>query len=1194
MKYRTIAAAMSLAAVWWSATAMAGTITHTNLPDFQNGLSDGIVQVMQETGTGIPPSGAVGVMPGLGASVINDDFNYTTVASAAANYLFLMPNTADHAELATFPSEYLFSGDTPTAPEATAPAAGVLRVHSSRNQDFYNAGLVGQKTPLLVINKTILTGDFVAETKFTIKQPRETNNQRFDGLYIGLPAATDVGQATDVPLDNSTLYLATGVSRDPVNRAASRARIYPGVDNGFPVNYTTTEYPGLTWYVRIVKRGAYFFTYLKNAETAPWTFHQWFKIPGMASAPGLVVGLLAVSWGGTNPTAVQYQDDDFEYLKVNRIGAVAGSFTNVFDAGMSADWQTVALNTSSKQGTKYQLRAGNTLAGGTLTDAGTFAGPDGTTATFFTDDAAQVVSNANAKRYLEYKLLLDAGTPPSANDTIDPTNLPAFLRSISATFGPAGLTAKLLTNRADFGADAGGIQTQPGDGDVSLLRTEVFRDDFASTTLDAAWTFDPGYTLLDPAVVGDYSLSERPGYFRMKVGYPQDYYVGTIKLGGVRLLRNLPASVDANNFEIETEVNLETQGGRMASLIMWMGPNDYMGIALARRFADTYELGAIEDTVLNNGAPDTIIYNYGSNTLQLRVAKQGTRVTLSFRDPNSVSPSWRVLSSRDTTALATGGADFLPIQIGFLGKSYQLADEGTFNYDYNYLRASNLAATGQKDITITLPAGIHPDAVEAFGDNLNSQDLKTQVQDPGGTFVGPDGTSSTFFTVNEPKMPAGLDGITASAIRLSLGSTPASGMPYAHVLGIQYATGSNRVARDTNAADFTAGTLKNGVDTTTIPGVVTPTVGTGASQREDFSAATTGWLFSFNPVGTSSYSFTDNPGFARVNSVALSDTWAGGTSAEKPRIMLYNSTPVTGDFEIETYVNFPEGRGDWRNQGLAIIQTAAGAQPDLSLDMTNLIAFGPYRTDALFMLHADNNIYGDGGLGAFTDNAYYLRLRKTGNVFTGFASTDGVNYTTVVSYTLSHAMPSMYVGFFAKSWAVANTVMPTQVTDYDYFKFSPLTTTGLFESRVLDLGATGLTLISDTLGGNSAAAKLQYRAADTSGALAALPYLGPDGTSATTYAANSSAILTGVSGRYVQYRATLPAGSRINDVAVFGSASATVPLSRLDAVSALRIAGGLQAASLTDTARLDVVKGASAGRIGLEDAVSILRTVNGL
>ncbi len=1183
---KAIGAAATLALAWWGVSASASTITHTEVADFAGGVSDGIVQPMAEAWLG----GAVGLMPSLGASVINDEFDYTDTAAASANYLFLTPNLGEHGELAVNPSQFLFSGDVPAVPEAVAPPTGILRLHCSRGQDFYNTGVGGQRSPMMAVNKTILTGDFVVETKFTIQGDRNINNRRFDGLFIGRAASGDESVATDVPLDNDSVYIAVGVSRDGVNRAASRARIYPAID-GWPYNFGSENFPGNTWFMRIVKRGAYFYTYLKDEESAPWVFHMWYKNPLLAEAPGVVVGVLGVSWGGTDPAALQYQDDDFEYLKVNRIGSLSGSYTNVFDAGTPADWQTVSLNTASIQGTKYQLRAGNTLAGGTLTDGGSFAGPDGTSATWFTDDAAQVVPNAAGKRYLEYKLAMDAGSAPSANDTIIPVNLPAFLRSISASWFPAGLSARILSDTADYGADAGGVQTQTGGGDLSLARTQVLRDDFSAADLDPAYTFDPGYTILDPGVVGDYSLTERPGYLRLKVGYPQDFYGDTIKLGGVKAIREIPQGTNLDNFEIETEVNMEVQQARFAALLMWMGPNDYFGIGIARRFPDFYDLSVIEDSVINNITGDPLVYNYGSNSMQLRVTKQGTVMTLSFRDPNSASPSWRVLLTRDIKGQATGGADFTPIGVGFLGKSYQLADQATVDYDFNYLLVSNLATTGQKDIPVTLPAESHPDSLLAFGDALTASTVKGQVRNAEGTFIGPDGTSNTYFTLNEPKLPATLDGITDTAVRLFFSQAPGAGVPYLHATGIQYASSANRIARDSNKADFTAGSVKIGIDTDTLPGAMMPKLAYGASVTENFTATPSNWAFSNNPPGTSTFSYTDNPGFARVNCTHPTDTWGGGTALEKPRCILYNTTPVTGDFELETYVEFPYGRDTDRNQGLTVIQAMTGTPPDGVLDMTNIIAFGPYRQDAIRMLRGDNNGFADFGPGGYTDNAYFLRLRKIGNRFTGYVSTDGTNWTEATSYTMAHTMTSMYIGYFAKTWGGAT---GSQAIDYDYFKYSPITMTGTFESRIMDLGVSGLTLFANTLGGNSANATLQFRAADTTGAIVTAPWLGPDGTSATTYPATASTMLTGVSGRYVQYKAILPPNTTINDVGIFASSTAVAPLTAMDALNALQIAGGLKTAGAADQARLDVEAGASAGKIGIEDAVSIMREVNGL
>jgi len=130
---KAIGAAATLALAWWGVSASASTITHTEVADFAGGVSDGIVQPMAEAWLG----GAVGLMPSLGASVINDEFDYTDTAAASANYLFLTPNLGEHGELAANPSQFLFSGDVPAVPEAVAPPTGILRLHCSRGQDFY-------------------------------------------------------------------------------------------------------------------------------------------------------------------------------------------------------------------------------------------------------------------------------------------------------------------------------------------------------------------------------------------------------------------------------------------------------------------------------------------------------------------------------------------------------------------------------------------------------------------------------------------------------------------------------------------------------------------------------------------------------------------------------------------------------------------------------------------------------------------------------------------------------------------------------------------------------------------------------------------------------------------------------------------------------------------------------------------------
>jgi hypothetical protein len=526
----------------------------------------------------------------------------------------------------------------------------------------------------------------------------------------------------------------------------------------------------------------------------------------------------------------------------------------------------------------------------------------------------------------------------------------------------------------------------------------------------------------------------------------------------------------------------------------------------------------------------------------------GQIVTLSYRDVAVPSPSWHVLQTINVAGAATGGADFAPTQIGLMGKSYGPADTSPQNYDFAYLKVSSLSATGTQNVTLAVPAGSTPESLLPQGDDIAGQ-VRFQIKNGTGTLVGPDGTSASYFTTYEPKLPASLAGLTSLEVATTIDSTT-GGVAYLHNLGVQYVKPGTRLAHDTNKADFAAGPVQNGVDLTTLPGEMTPTIGTGTIQTEEFNAPPASWAWSNNPPGTSSYSFTG--GNAELNCVSVTDLWGAGTSAEKPRAVLYNGTLVTGDFELETKITFQGPRDVNRHQGLAIIQanTSAGATVDTKLDLTNMIVFGPYQPDGMRMMRADNNNFADFGPGGYTGLTYWLRLRKMGNVFTGYVSEDGVNYTQLDSYTLSHAMPSMYVGFSAKAWPGSN---GTQTMDFDYLKITPYTTTGTFESRVLDLGTADTGAMLDSLGGNSADVQLQFRAANTEAALSSLPFIGPDGTAGTSYSGTYTGGLAGISGRYIQYRATLPIGTRLSDVSIISAAVSVLPFSKQDAMNAMKI-----------------------------------------
>lgn len=1166
--------------------APAATVGNNTTADFLTGLTTGGGSAMTAGRSG--GVGAAGVALQPGASVVSDDFNYAnTAAATAAGWQFLLPNGPDPA-LSSF----------------SFPGNGALRFHVWKQQDFWNTGLAGQDQPVLAVNNKALTGDFVAETKLTVQTPRANNNRIQGGLVVLLPDPGSVeANAPTVTIDGNQQYY--GAVAQNADDLLTFARWYPQ-DYPWPVALDTFSYPGDTVTVRIVRSGPVFHSFFRTSDNGPWIESGSFSIGPLKSDPNqpVLIGLIAKGWGGPD----DYQDTDFDYFKINQLAAdQTSTYSNVLDGGIASNWQSLSLITQNMTGVKFQVRAGNARAAGTLTDAGDFVGPDNTAATYYEGDIANILPPAaQNKRYLEYKLFMN---PVNATpDHAAVANLPTVVMNVNARYQPAPIAASIKTNKADFGADTGNVAVQNGDGDLGLKRTVVYRQDFndnavtpgdmSNTSDNSDWVFDAGTHNLDPSVFGNYSWNGDTGqasqvsagtpatpgpagWLRIETGYMQDIWGGA-KGGGVRMFKRLNGLTD---FEVETELKVETQNNRMAGLYVWMNDANFIGISASRRFADTTKIGLEDDNTINNTfpTPDMIYTDYGTNHVFLRITKQGQILTLSYRDADS--PTWRVHRVFDLTGAASGGSDFTPVYAGLMTKSFDHADRDTKFADYNYFQISSVATSGTKDLNFALPAGSTPDTLVAMADAPGS--LSYQVKDSGGNFVGPDGTAGSTFSPDEPKLPASASGTNAT-VRATFSGTNPAGSPFLHAIGVQYSTGP--IVRDTNRADFDAGLVKTSVNLTDRPGAVTGVAAPGTPVQEDFTAAPTDWLWSNNPPGNSNYAFTG--GNAELQVATPSDTWGGGDAPSKPRVFLYKATPVTGNFILETHVNFPNGRTTNRHQGLGVIQARNGAAPDLNLDVTNVINYGPYTNggvNSMAILHGDNNIFGDGPhADGYNDNSYYLRLTKVGNVFTGYVSTDGVNWTQTNEFDFSHDMGTMYVGFFSKSWPGSS---GTEVVDFDYFKFTPIIVNGNFESRHLDLGpnAAGLTPVV-TSDGNTANVQLQFRAADTEAGLASATYVGPDGTSATSYSGTYAGPLVGMAGkRWFQYKAVLQTGALLNDVAIAGAAS-TGPATG-DAKSALKIAGGLQTATAQDKTKLDVN---GDGKVDLSDAAKLLRTLNGL
>lgn len=1144
--------------------AKAAIVSHTNVESFLLGKSDGLAVPIIErdiAATGAR-NGGVMVVPQPGAAILSDDMNYADQSAAeAAGWYFKLDS--DPAIPAIPASSVSFTAQP-----------GSMRLSIGRPQDFFNTNIGGQSWPVIAARTEAVTGDFMVEAKMTFAEPRQ--RERVHGIII----CTYGDEFSPITVNSNLRYIAVGP--DGPGSLGTAARTYATGTGEFPWNLLNGVHNQTSYIVRVVKRGQYYYSFARTSETDPWIFQQWFKaseaLDGDASRP-LAVGIYAKSFGEKNAVD-DIQNLDVEYFRVNRIQPnYVGEYTNVMDAGRSAHWRTLSLTTQSMQGLKYQLRTGNTLADGTLTDAGPFVGPDGTAATYFEEEFHNAIPNPAGKRYLEYKLRLDQ----------TPANLPASLLNITADYDPAGLKAVIASSQADWGADGAGVAVQPGGGDLSVARTQVLLEDFSTTTLGPEWTFREG----NPAAaeLGAYNLTERPGYLRLKVSYPQDLFVGDNDAGGVAVMRELPSGL--TNYEVETEVNMELQQNRAAGLHLWLDTNNFAGITVARRNYFEYAIGMLGDVVLNNGVGLAPITFYGSNTMQLRMAKVGNIITASYRDAASPSPGWHVLYTYDAAKKATGGVDFAPNKVALLSKSYNEAVRDTVNVDYNYLKISSLATTGSKSFNLTLPAGSKPDALALYGEGVPAAAVRFQVNN-----TGPDGTAATFFTGDEPKLPASLAGVTNAEVTVHMDATKDSGVPYLHALALTYTTGPNAVARDSNRADFEAGTVKVGVDTATTPGVMVPVLNFGTPNLQNFDSQPANYLLSNkNLAGRPQASASYPSGNARLTVPRPVDTWGARNAVDKERAFLYEDQLYSGDYEVETVLNFAETPSERRHGGIGLVAPrTAGTTPDDKLNMENVLIFGPYLNptmDVRFM-RGENNIYGDGyGSLAWSGSKMYLRVRKLGNTFVGYVKANEADPWTQVTSVTHANLGQAYIGFMAKSWTDAPADI--QNYDYDYLKITPISTTGKFESRALDLGASGLFPWVSTLGGNAASVQVQWRAANSEAALASLPYVGPDGTSATTFSGTYQGFLPASlhKQRYYQYNLTLPVNSTMSDIAVIGLTAG--PPSPMDnAISALRIAAGLDAVSADQMNALDIVKGDSEGKVELVDAVAAARAVSGL
>ena len=124
----------------------------------------------------------------------------------------------------------------------------------------------------------------------------------------------------------------------------------------------------------------------------------------------------------------------------------------------------------------------------------------------------------------------------------------------------------------------------------------------------------------------------------------------------------------------------------------------------------------------------------------------------------------------------------------------------------------------------------------------------------------------------------------------------------------------------------------------------------------------------------------------------------------------------TGDFDVKVRVQSITRAHDWSKAGLMARATLAARSPNVFIMATPDVS--GYRMSSRF---SDGGSTLASGTGIVSYPNTWLRLRRQGNVFTGYRSTDGVNWTVVGSRNLSLPQ-TVYFGMAVTSHNSGKTV----------------------------------------------------------------------------------------------------------------------------------------------------------------------------
>ena len=444
---------------------------------------------------------------------------------------------------------------------------------------------------------------------------------------------------------------------------------------------------------------------------------------------------------------------------------------------------------------------------------------------------------------------------------------------------------------------------------------------------------------------------------------------------------------------------------------------------------------------------------------QRRIDPGGFSVTTP--GPSNAPPMWvrLVRSANQFTAYAstdgvkwtTTGTDTVPmgsaVYVGLAVTSHDASSRATASIDQFKLSQPSAPLNQPPVVSVTAPTGGSTFAAPA---NIT---VSAQASDPenrlsrvdffaGSTKIG--SLTAAPFTITWSAVPAGTYALTAVAFDLDGGSTtsapvtidvsstanqkptvglssPTNGATFSAPATIAIAASAADPDGTVARVEFYSGSTLLGTDTTSPysfswTGVAAGSYTLKAIAYDNTGASTTSATVSVTVTATTALPSPQADADIGAPALAGSATFQQGTYTivgsgndiwDQADQFNYVYQPVTGDIDVSARVASLQGSSSWAKAGVMIRET-------LAKDSRHAMALSSTGNGTTFQRRID-----PGGFCVFTRgpaNAppMWVRLVRSANQFTAYASTDGVKWTTIGTDTVPMGS-AVYVGLAVTS-----------------------------------------------------------------------------------------------------------------------------------------------------------------------------------